>query len=442
MQAVIIAGGKGTRLRERLGGLPKPMAVIGGRPLLEHQILLARQYGFTDIVLLTGYGAQHISEYFGDGGRWGIRVRYREEQKLLGTAGAVLANLAILEDRFLVMYGDTMLNVHLKRFWDAHAASSAATLFLHPNDHPQDSDLVELDTSGRVVAFHPYPHAPDRYYSNLVNAALYVIDNAALKRYSGSSAFPDFGKHLFPHLMREGVPLKGYRSPEYIKDAGTPERLDKVTADFESRRIAQGSFATPAPAVFVDRDGTLNREVSYVKSAAELELLPGTAGAIRKLNQAGVRIVVITNQPVIARGDCSEADLAEVHRKLETVLGAEGAYLDAIYYCPHHPDKGFPGERSELKLVCNCRKPATGLVDQAVKDLNLDLRRSWFIGDSARDIATAAAACIRSVLVRTGNGREEGTFVTAPDAVFSDLPSAVEYLLADRWRFEDCSVQL
>src|ERR1700735_4868832 len=195
------------------------------------------------------------------------------------------------------MYGDTMLNVHLRRFWDAHAAPDAATLFLHPNDHPQDSDLVELDEGGHVVAFHPYPHDPQRYYSNLVNAALYVVDRNSLDAYAGSTAFPDFGKHLFPHLLREGFGLGGYRSPEYIKDAGTPERLDKVTADYESGRIARGSFATAAPAVFLDRDGTLNREVSYVKSPAELEMLPGVAVAIRRLNRAGVRAVVITNQP-------------------------------------------------------------------------------------------------------------------------------------------------
>ena len=441
MQAVIIAGGKGTRLRERLGGLPKPMAPVGGRPLLEHQILLARQHGFTGIVLLTGYGAQYIREYFGDGGRWGVQIRYCEEEGPLGTAGAVLANLAGLDDRFLAMYGDTMLNVDLRRFWDAHAASSAATLFLHPNDHPQDSDLVELDSTGRVAAFHPYPHDPGKYYANLVNAALYVIDRKALEAYAGSAEFPDIAKHLFPHLLGEGLELGGYRSPEYIKDAGTPERLDEVIADCESGRIARGSFATPAPAVFLDRDGTLNREVSYVKTPSELQVLPGAAAALRRLNRAGVRAVVITNQPVVARGECSEEDLAEIHRKLETVLGAEGAYLDAIYTCPHHPDRGFAGERPELKFRCACRKPATGLVAQAARDLNLDLARSWLIGDSSRDIATAEAAGIRSILLKTGYGGRDGVYSSVPDAVLPDLGEAVDYLLADSSRFEDCRAQ-
>jgi len=436
MQAVIIAGGKGARLRERLGGLPKPMAPVGGRPLLEHQILLARHYGFTDIVLLTGYGAQYVREYFGNGERWGVEVRYCEEPDPLGTAGAVLANLAGLQERFLVMYGDTMLNVHLQRFWEAHAASSAATLFLHPNDHPQDSDLVELDAAGRVAVFHPCPHAAGKYYANLVNAALYVIDRKALEPYASPASFPDFGKHLFPHLLREGLRLGGYRSPEYIKDAGTPERLDTVIAAYESGRIALGSLATPAPAVFLDRDGTLNREVSHVKAPSELEVLPGTASAIRRLNEAGIRTVVITNQPVVARGECSEADLAEIHRKLETELGAGGAYLDAIYYCPHHPERGFAGERPELKFPCACRKPATGLVAQAVRDLNLDLARCWLIGDSSRDIATAAGAGIRSILVKTGHAGAGGVYRSAPDAVLPDLPQAVDFLLADRSRFE------
>ncbi|MGH9613743.1 MAG: HAD-IIIA family hydrolase [Bryobacteraceae bacterium] len=432
MQLVIVAGGKGTRLKERLGNLPKPMVDVAGKPLLAHQVLLARNYGIEDIVFLAGHGAEAIRDYFGDGSRWGARIRYFEEERPLGTAGAVLSVADRLAGRFLVMYGDTILNVDLSRFWRSHEASgAAASLFLHPNDHPADSDLVELDENSLVVAFHPYPHDAKRYYANLVNAALYVIERDALLPWKGRTDLPDFGKHLFPHMLAAGAALHGYRSPEYIKDAGTPERLDRVIADYRSGKIERGSFATPAPAVFLDRDGTLNEEVNRVKSAEELRVFDGAAAAIRLLNRSEYRAVIITNQPVVARGDCTEEELHRIHNRLETELGREGAYLDAIYFCPHHPDKGFPGERPDLKIRCDCRKPETGLIRRAVADLNLDLGRSWLIGDSSADTKTAANARISSILVQTGHAGKDGRYPDQPGHVFPDLNAAVRFILGE-----------
>ena len=426
MQLVIIAGGKGTRLKERLGDLPKPMVEIGGKPLLEHQILLAREHGITDILLLTGHGAHHIEQRFGDGSRWGVRIRYHRESKPLGTAGAVLDAFPQLQDRFLVMYGDTMLNVDLRRLLNAHPESASATLFLHPNDHPQDSDLVEIDSSHKVIAMHPYPHPPNRYFANLVNAALYVMQKEPLRSWyedRDQHTYPlDFGKHLFPALLSQGAYLYGYVSREYIKDAGTPVRLDRVIGHYRSGRIQNGSLATPVPAIFLDRDGTLNDDKGWLNSPDQLSLLPTAGEAVRRINEAGYLAVVITNQPVIARGECTEEGLKLIHNKLDWLLGEYNAYLDGLYYCPHHPDKGFAGERPELKFVCECRKPASGLLEQADRDMNIDRSRSWMIGDRDADVQAATAFGIRSVLVRTGrmgpqDCQPEATVETVLDAV-------------------------
>jgi histidinol-phosphate phosphatase family protein len=431
VQLVVLAGGKGSRLRDRLGDFPKPMVRIGDKPLLEHQILLAKRYGINSVVLLGGYGADKIRDYFGDGSRWSVNIVYHQEPAPLGTAGAVLEVLGDLEDCFFVMYGDTMLNVDLDRFHRAHVDSGApVSLLVHPNDHPHDSDLVELDDDDRIRCFHPYPHPSNRYFANLVNAALYVVERRSLEPYKGSITFSDFGKHLFPHLLAKGVALHAYRSREYIKDAGTPERLDRVIADFESGRIERGSLVTSAAGVFLDRDGTLNREVGHLRSPDQLQLLIAVPEAIRELNSAGFPVVVITNQPVIARGECSETVLREIHNKLETELGLRGAYLDGIYYCPHHPDKGYEGERPELKIKCSCRKPAIGLIEQAACDLNLDLSQSWLIGDTSRDIQTARNAGLRSILVQTGPAAGDGDSSVAPDRICSDLLDAVKTLLS------------
>jgi histidinol-phosphate phosphatase family protein len=167
-----------------------------------------------------------------------------------------------------------------------------------------------------------------------------------------------------------------------------------------------------------------------LRSADELELLPGVAEALHELNLHGWRIVVITNQPVISKGFCDEAELQNIHNKLESLLGLEHAFLDRIYFCPHHPEKGFPGERPELKIDCNCRKPKIGMIEKAVADLNIDLSQSWLIGDTTTDAQTAKNAGLKSILLRTGYGGKDGKHEARPDFVADNLLDAVRLLLA------------
>jgi D,D-heptose 1,7-bisphosphate phosphatase len=433
-QAIILAGGKGTRLRDYLGDLPKPMIQIDGRPLLEHQVELARRYGFTDLIFFLQYRPEAIEQYFGNGSKWGVNIRYILESDPLGTAGAVLAGFDQLADRFLVLYGDTMLNVDLERVWQAHQKSGAvATLLLHPNDHPFDSDLVEVDAASRVTAFHNRPHQKGKWRQNLVNAGLYVLDKKALAPFRPAPGAPpqgllDFGKDLFPAMLQRGENLFGYNSIEYIKDIGTPQRFDRICAEFASGVIARSSLATPQRAVFLDRDGTLIPDRDCLRREEELELLPGVATALHQLNHSGWRTVLTTNQPVIAKGWCTEAGLQIIHNKLETLLGEEHAFLDRIYFCPHHPEKGFPGERPELKIDCDCRKPKTGMIQRAVSDLNIDLKQSWLIGDTTTDIQTARNAGVKSILVRTGSSGNDKKFSATPDFTFDTLVEAVNFV--------------
>jgi histidinol-phosphate phosphatase family protein len=269
---------------------------------------------------------------------------------------------------------------------------------------------------------------------NLVNAGLYVLEKRALAAFrppvprAGPPAPLDFGKHLFPAMLARGAKLFGYNSPEYIKDVGAPERYDRICAEFDRGVVARSSLATPQRAVFLDRDGTLIQEKDCLRNARDLELLPGVAPALRQLNHRGWRAVLITNQPVIAKGWCTEAELQEIHNKLETLLGREHAFLDRIYFCPHHPDKGFPGERPELKIACDCRKPRTGMIVQAATDLNLDLGRSWLVGDSTTDLETARNAGLKSILVRSGYAGKDGKYRVEPDATVDTLGEAVEMI--------------
>jgi histidinol-phosphate phosphatase family protein len=429
-QAVILAGGLGTRLRERLGDLPKPMIPFAGKPLLEHQVELCVRHGLRDIVIFACHRADLIQAHFGDGRRWGANISHVVEREPLGTAGAVLAGFEKLADEFAVLYGDTMVNVDLTRLAQAHERSGAgATLLLHPNNHPLDSDLVETDRDGLVTAFHNRPHPAGRWFQNLVNAGLYVVHKSALAPWAASPVKMDFGRDIFPAMLRRGARLLGYNSPEYIKDIGTPERYDKICAELERGVVEASSLAVPQRAVFLDRDGTLIADKDCLRSAAGVEILPGVPEAVRELNHHGWRAVVVTNQPVIAKGWCDEAELQNIHNKLETLLGNEHAFLDRIYFCPHHPEKGFPGERPELKIRCDCRKPGIGMIRQAVADLNIDLSQSWLIGDTTTDIQTAKNAGLRSVLLQTGAGGGDGKFPVQPDFTVPDLRAAVRLVL-------------
>lgn len=242
----------------------------------------------------------------------------------------------------------------------------------------------------------------------------------------------DFGKDIFPQMLRDGAHLRGYNSPEFIKDIGTPDRYHWVCAQHDAGIIQRSSFETPQPAVFLDRDGTLVEEVTQhgIASPDQLGLIPGAAEAVHELNQAGLRAVVVTNQPVVAKGMASESDIQAQHNKLETLLGREHAFLDRIYWCPHHPQKGFPGERPELKLDCDCRKPKPGMITRAAAELNLDLAASWLIGDTTTDIQTAKNAGLRSVLVRTGYGGKDGRQPARAEAECEDVLAAVKHVLA------------
>lgn len=423
MKCAILCGGLGTRLGTHAGAVPKALASVGGRPVVEHLIGNAKAAGVTDVILLTGHLGEQIEEVVGDGSRLGIRARYFQEETPLGTTGGIKATESEWDDDFLVLYGDVMLNMDLGRMIEFHKRNRAlATLALHPNDHPFDSDLAELDSERRITAFHSKPHPAGAHLHNMVSAAAYVLSPEILASLPAGEK-KDFGRHIFPKLVDTGR-LFGYVTAEYLKDLGTPDRYDKVNRDWEAGKITRWHRNHPRPAVFLDRDGVINREVDGVRNPDQLELIPGIAQAIRRLNQSDFLSIVVTNQPMLAKGQATWADLDAVHRKLETLLGNEHAWLDSILVCPHHPEKGFAGEVPDLKIECTCRKPRPGLVLKAAEEYHIDLARSYFIGDTSRDFGCAESAGVRPIGVRTGYGCKDVT--PPPELLFDSAVEAID----------------
>jgi histidinol-phosphate phosphatase family protein len=432
-QAVILAGGRGTRLHERLGGRPKPLVDIDGIPLLQRQIAGLQQGGFTHLLLLVNYAADQIRAFCNSAVPPDVHVTLVDDGVPRGTAGALLNAFDYLHERFLVVYGDTLFDIDVSYFWNDHLRAEAdASLLLHPNDHPFDSDLVEVDEHTRIVALHAAPHDSTTWLPNLVNAAMYIFEREAIGFWRNASAPSDIARDLFPEMLRRGARLHGYVSFEYIKDIGTPKRLDRAIADLQAGVIARARRTAPQKAVFLDRDGTLNELRGHIAHADEFALAPGAGVAVKRLNDAEYRVVVVTNQPVLARGETTVAELRRIHYKMETLLSREGALIDRLYFCPHYPESGFPGEVLALKGACNCRKPEPGLIDQATIELNIDLTKSWLIGDSTSDIALAQRRGLRSILVRTGEAGRDNKYDATPDFVAYDLVDAVSLIL-DRW---------
>lgn len=429
MKIVVLAGGKGTRLG--LPDLPKPMAPVAGRPLLERIVDVGKATGFDDFLFLNGHLGEKIEAHFGDGSDFGVRIAHFREPAPLGTAGAVRAARAALTETFILIYGDILLDVDLAHFVDFHRAHGGiASLFVHPNDHPHDSDLVETGAGERITRFLPKPHEPGALLPNLVSAALYVMEPEAIDHVPDGAW--DWGRDIFPAMVDAGLPLCAYRSVEYAKDMGTPERLEKGERDIRSGKVERLSRRTARPAVFLDRDGVLNVERNGVHRPQDLQLLHGAAEAVAALNKAGVPAICVTNQPDIAKGFFTEDDLRRVFAALDTALADEGgAYLDDIFFCPHHPDRGWEGEVAALKIACDCRKPEPGMLRAAAALHNIDLARSWMIGDRATDIAAARAVGARAVLLSHPDSPIDAAAKADcnPDLTTDSLPAAIAHVL-------------
>lgn len=410
MKVVIMAGGRGTRISSIASDIPKPMIKIGSKPVLEHEIDCLREQGFRDIIITVSHLGHIIMNYFGDGSKispatgksFGVNIEYFVEQVPLGNAGALFKMREKLTGDFLLLNADALFNVDFHRFIAFHNNhGGVVTLMTHPNSHPYDSGLIIADENHCVKEWLTKEDDRPEFYQNRVNAGLHIINPRILDKVTVTEKV-DLDRQILKPLAGSGH-MFCYDSPEYLKDMGTPERYRSVCEDFVTGRIKAKNLKNKQKAIFLDRDGTINKYVGFLRKIDDFELLPNVGKAIRKINSLGYLAIVVTNQPVIARGEVTIEELQRIHYKMETLLGKEGAYVNAIYYCPHHPDKGYVGEIPELKIQCSCRKPKPGMILEAANAFNIDLQESWMIGDSQSDIQAGQAAGCCTALIGNDN---------------------------------------
>ena len=389
MQAVIMAGGYGTRLQTLTHDvIPKPMIEICGKPLLQWQIENLKANGFDDIIVVVGYLGDQILDKFGG------TVCYYEEDEPLGTAGALPQIADMLEDNFFLIYGDLFFNIDFQRMMKFHRDHCGhGTVLTHPTSHMFDSDLVICKHTFLIEDIVPKIEDRPWWLHNQSMSGIYVFNKSILKIFPQRPKL-DLEEDILPLLHY----LYSYKSTEYVKDIGTVERFHQVEADIKNGVPIARSLKNKQKAIFLDRDGTINYKDDLISDPTKFEIFPYAAEAIRKINQSGYLTIIVTNQPVIARGKCSFDMLDMIHAKMETLLGREGAYLDDIYFCPHHPDKGFPEENRRYKVDCDCRKPKPGMFYKAAERYNIDLSQSWMIGDTEIDRQAAINAGVKPII--------------------------------------------
>lgn len=398
MKVVIMAGGRGTRISSVASDIPKPMIKIEGKPVLEHEVECLRDQGFTDIIMTVSHLGNIIMDHFKDGSDFGVHIEYYFEEEPLGNAGALFRLKDKLTGDFLLLNADAVFDVDFNRFVKYHKSHGGlVTLFTHPNSHPYDSGLIIADENGAVLQWLAKEDERPEFYRNRVNAGLHVISPKVLD-VEITTPKVDLDRQLLKPLSGTGQ-MYAYDSPEYVKDMGTPERYESVCRDFKEGKVQAKNLHNKQKAIFLDRDGVINKYVGFLRDINEFELIDGVTESIKKINESGYLAIVVTNQPVIARGEVTYEELQEIHNKMETLLGKEGAYLDGIYFCPHHPHKGYEGEIPELKFDCECRKPKPGMLIKAAEDFNIDLTQSWMIGDSESDIEAGKAANCKTAYI-------------------------------------------
>ena len=434
--AIIIAGGKGSRAHVMTGDrIPKALLPVAGKPILFRQLEVLAREGVQEVTILAGHLGDQLLPAITAAGFALPEVTVVVEHEPLGTAGC-LAALDRHNHSSLIVYGDMLFDLDLSRlaaFQAAHAAM--LTIIAHPNDHPETSDLlVERDGFLRRILPAKRPRHGD--FRNLVPAGLYSATPAFFGTI-GQGMRADIVHDVLPALLERGEAIGMYNTPEYLRDVGTPKRHAMAEADLASGRISRENLRHERPAIFFDVDGVLNRDPGGhgVLSEEQVVLLPGAAEALRLTMEAGYLAVGVTNRPQLAKGMMDHDGLNRILGRLETLLAREGAWLNRIYYCPHHPEKGHPGEIPELKIICRCRKPAPGLLEEAARELNIGLSDSALIGDSLGDILAARAMGVTGYGVKTGYGcadaaRYPGGERTELPIMFNSALDAVKFITA------------
>lgn len=382
-QAVILAGGRGTRLGELTASRPKPLLEVGGRPFIEYIIMHCRRFGILQILLLVGPYERQFRDLLGDGSGLGVELEFVAEPEPAGTAGALRYAEEDLEDEFLLLNGDTLFETNLLRLAPDSSRSWLGVVAVREVEDTARFGRVELD--GRHVSRFAEKSTTG---SGQINAGIYLLRREILGLFGRPPI--SLETEILPRLARESRLLASVCHGNFI-DIGVPDELLRADA-LVPKWVRK-------PAAFLDRDGVLNVDVGYLHHRDRFEWIRGAQQAIERLNNLGYYVIVVTNQAGVARGYYDEQAVRDLHMWINDQLADHHAHIDAYYYCPHHPTEG----QGDYLCACVCRKPAPGLLRQAMQEWPIDVSRSFLIGDKDTDVSASEAAGIPGYLFPGGD---------------------------------------
>ncbi len=431
MKALLIAEGKGTLKGFSIKTSNPAMLKIGGIPILHHHIELLKKYLITEIFILSDRSKKEIIKYFGNGIAFGIQINYLENNISSEISKNAEELKSLYEDDLLIINNGLLINMELGKLIDFHKKKlSECTLVVHPSCEPLNYNLVELDKENKITRCITKPHKKELYFQNLIYTGVALLSPIAVKLLLSKGLANFDGEYLSEICSKMNV--FGYNTSEYLEEILTKENLRDAEQDYQTGKFARKNFEFKQKAIFLDRDGVINEEIGYISKPQEMRLYDFTPASIRKANSSGYLSITISNQSSIARGFITLKELKAIHNKMETDLAKENAILDSIYFCPHHPDRSLPGEQSEFKADCLCRKPKPGMLLDAAYEFNIDLSSSFIIGDSERDIMAGMNAGCTTVGVMTGYGLRNTSVL--PDFLFANLSEAIDFIVDEPYK--------
>ncbi len=380
-QAIILAGGRGRRLEPFTDYNPKPMYPICGKPFIEYLIKQIAAFGIDNILILLGYLPEKIMGYLGSGDRYGVQITYNVTPEEYDTGERLLSAEKQIEDKFLLLYCDNYCPIDFRKLErDFYFNNSLVQISAYANKEHYTKDNLKISGDG-CVAVYDKKRTQDGLQGVDIGYAL--LKKEALDVFRGKkdiSQSKNFEMVVYPELVKERLLYATITEHRYYS-IGSWERIDLTTQFFAGMKT-----------IFLDRDGTINvrpPKACYVEKEEDFVWLCRAKEAIKLLKENNYRVIVVSNQPGIARGRLTEEKLQKIHQKMQTELKQETGYeIDAIYYCPHNWDEG-----------CDCRKPKPGMLYQAQKDYSLNLTECVLIGDDERDIEAGKAARCKCIQI-------------------------------------------
>ena len=424
MQAVIICGGKGSRLKSTIGNTPKALVKFNKKENLKRQIEILKKSGIKNFVFLVNNFEYEISNFLKK--NFTDKFIIHKDKDYYGTGGCLYSAKKYLKKNFLIIYSDIYFNFNFNRFIKSSIKKkSILSCVVHANDHPHDSDTVNLNKD-----FYIKKIIKKNGHENKINNAIsgiYFADKKILKsiKFTKNKSY-DLVNDIFVKLIKKKYHIYSYKSIEYIKDFGTPERIRRVKSDIKKNRIKNLDYFYKTKAVFLDRDGVINKENKNIKTLKNFKIFPSALLAIKKLNENKIPCFVVTNQSGLAKEEFTLSDFFKVTFKLDKRLSEIGAYIDDFLVCPHFTNKRY--KNLNESFFSSHRKPNSGMINTFVKKYGIDRNKSFMVGDSDRDILAGKNAGLKTILVQSPKINDYRINVT-PNFRTNNLKLAVGIIL-------------